>query len=352
MSSPDLTQRSQEILRAIVNLFVETGEPVGSRTLSKRAAVACSPATIRNIMSDLAEAGLLSKPHVSAGRMPTDLGYRVYVDGLMDRRGPTPEERLTIQAGYRREILQIEQLLAQASRVLSALTNQAGLVLLPSGEQLQFQHIEFIRMAERQILVVLVAKSGLVQTRIAAIEEDLLQEELDRISRYLSDEYKDLSLREIRQRVVGLMKEDRDNFDALYRRALELSQRAFVEGAEEAAETLVVEGASRVLAQPDFSGDVEKLRGLYRAFEEKSKLVQLLDRCLDSTDVAVFIGAENRIEGMDDCSLIARCLHVGGRPLGTIGVIGPKRMHYDRIISLVDWTADSLTQFIQQGEAR
>lgn len=352
MESAGLTFRSQEILRAVVNLFVETGEPVGSRTLSKRAPIACSPATIRNILSDLAEAGLLTKPHVSAGRMPTDLGYRVYVNGLMGRHEPTPEERLTIQAGYSREIRQVEQILAHASRVLSELTNQAGLVLLPGGGQLEFQHIEFIRMAERQVLVVIVAKSGLVQTRIAAIEEDLLQEELDRISRYLNDEFKDLSLREVRQKIVERMREDRDSFDQLYQRALELSRRAFIEGAEETGETLVVEGASRVLSQPDFSGDVEKLRSLYQAFEEKNKLVQLLDRCLASAEVAVFIGAENQIEGMDDCSLVARCLYVGGRPLGTIGVIGPKRMHYDRIIPLVDWTADSLAQFISHGEAR
>ena len=352
MASSDLPLRSQEILRAIVNLFVETGEPVGSRTLSKRAPLACSPATIRNIMSDLAEAGLLSKPHISAGRMPTDLGYRFYVDGLMDRHELTPEERLTIRASYNRDALQVEQILSHASRVLSELTNQAGLVLLPGGAQLEFKHIEFIRMTERQILVVIVAKSGLVQTRIAVTEEDLLQEELDRISRYLNDEFKDLSLREVRQRVIARMEEDRDNFDELYRRALELSQRAFVEGAEETGETLVVEGASRVLSQPDFSGDVEKLRSLYRAFEEKNKLVQLLDRCLSSTEIAVIIGAENKIEGMDDCSLVARCLYVGGKPLGTIGVIGPKRMRYDRIIPLVDWTADSLTQFMSQGDDR
>ena len=158
MESTDLTFRSQEILRAVVNLFVETGEPVGSRTLSKRAPIACSPATIRNILSDLAEAGLLTKPHVSAGRMPTDLGYRIYVNGLMGRHGPTAEERLTIEAGYSREIRQVEQILAHASRVLSELTNQAGLVLLPGGGQLEFQHIEFIRMAERQVLVLIVAK--------------------------------------------------------------------------------------------------------------------------------------------------------------------------------------------------
>jgi len=147
MESTDLTFRSQEILRAVVNLFVETGEPVGSRTLSKRAPIACSPATIRNILSDLAEAGLLTKPHVSAGRMPTDLGYRIYVNGLMGRHEPTAEERLTIEAGYSREIRQVEQILAHASRVLSELTNQAGLVLLPGGGQLEFQHIEFIRNA-------------------------------------------------------------------------------------------------------------------------------------------------------------------------------------------------------------
>ncbi len=346
MKSSDLTARSQEILRAVVNIYVEKGEPVGSRTVAKRSAISFSPATIRNIMSDLAEAGLLTKPHVSAGRMPTDLGYRIYVDGLMGYHEVTLEERLSMGRSYSNQAAQLEQVLTQASRILSELTNNAGLVILPGEEQLHFKHIEFIRMAERKVLAVIVSKSGMVQNRIVPTDEDLSQEELDRISRYLNEEFKDLTLRELRQRVIRRMEQDRDNFDMLYRRALELSRLAFL---EEPEETLFVEGASRVFSQPDFADDLEKLQSLYRAFEDKGKLVRILDRCLDSPMVTILIGSENALEGMADCSLVAQRYYMDDRPLGTIGIIGPKRMRYERMVSLVEWTASSVTRYLSEG---
>ncbi|HBK80943.1 MAG TPA: heat-inducible transcription repressor HrcA [Nitrospinae bacterium] len=346
----DLSTRNQEVLRAVVNTFIETGDPVGSRTLSKKIPTHLSPATIRNIMGDLAEAGFLTKPHASAGRLPTDLGYRVFVDDLMNVHEVTPEEQESIRRSYANRIVQLEQVVTQASRILSKLTHQAGIVLLPGKDQLFFRHIQFIRMSTENVLVVIVSKSGVVQNRVVPIEEDLNQEELDRISRFLNDEYGGLSLREVRSRILKRMGEERDHLDMLYRRAEELSRRAFLGDEDDVGDTLFVEGASRVFTHPDFAGDFEKLQTLYAAFEEKGKLISLLDGFLDSPDVTVLIGAENDIDGMSDCSVVARSYFLGTRPLGTIGIIGPKRMRYDRMVSLVEWTAAAVSHYISHGD--
>jgi heat-inducible transcriptional repressor len=351
MNQTALSTRDQEVLRAVVDTFVETGEPVGSRTLSKKIPTSMSPATIRNIMSDLAESGYLTKPHASAGRLPTDLGYRLFVDALMSIRPVTPEEQDTIRRSYASGLDQVEQVVVQASKVLSELTNTAGVVLLPGNDQLHFQHVQFIRMATHKVLVVIVSKSGVIQNRVVQTTENLDQEELDKISRYLNDEFTGLSLREVREKVLERMGEERDHIDLLYKRAGELSRRAFLEDDQDASEdSLFVEGASRVYSQPDFSEHYEKLQDLYRAFEEKGKIIRILDGCLNSMDVNVLIGSENDIEGMGDCSFVARPYFIGDRPLGTIGIIGPKRMQYDRMISLVEWTAKAVSTYLSYGD--
>ena len=348
MDAPELAERNREILRAILNIFVETGEPVGSRTLAKRPDLALSPATIRNIMSDLADAGFLTKPHASSGRQPTDLGYRVFVDDLMGAHTLTLEEEESIRLDRSAQAAQIEQVLARATRALSELANTAGLVLLPAGEQLRFKHINFVRMSEEKILAVIVSASGVVQNRVVPMESPLGQEELNRVSALLNEEFSGLALREVREQIIQKMAGARDDMDALYRRALALSREA-LSGDESAQESVFVEGASRVFSKPDFAADAEKLQALYRAFEEREKLVRLLDRCLESTDITILIGSESDFEEMKDCSVVAQRYYMDDRPLGSIGVIGPKRMRYDRAVSLVEWTADSVSRFLSSG---
>ena len=352
MTDTTLSARTQEVLRTVVNTFIETGEPVGSRTLSKKIPISLSPATIRNIMSDLADAGSITKPHASAGRLPTDLGYRVFVDALMNVHHITPEERESIQGSPARRMAQVEQVVTQASRILSELTNQAGIVVLPGRDQLIFQTIQFIRMSSENLLVVIVSESGVIQNRVVPAGEDLEQEELNRISSYLNEEFGGLSLREVRVRVLKRMGEERDNLDRLYKQAEELSRRTFLDDEEEGGEALFVEGASRVFTQPDFADDFDKLQNLYQAFEDKGRLIRLLDGCLNSQDITVFIGAENDIDGMNECSVVARSYSIDDRPLGTIGIIGPKRMHYDRVVSLVEWTADAVSRHISSSDYR
>ncbi len=348
MDAPELAERNREILRAIINIFVDTGEPVGSRTLAKRSDLALSPATIRNIMSDLADAGFLTKPHASSGRQPTDLGYRVFVDDLMGAHTLTLEEEESIRLDRSAQAAQIEQVLARATRALSELANTAGLVLLPAGEQLRFKHINFVRMSEEKILAVIVSASGVVQNRVVPMESPLGQEELNRVSALLNEEFSGLALREVREQIIQKMAGARDDMDALYRRALALSREA-LSGDESAQESVFVEGASRVFSKPDFAADAEKLQVLYRAFEEREKLVRLLDRCLESSDITILIGSESDFEEMKDCSVVAQRYYMDNRPLGSIGVIGPKRMRYDRAVSLVEWTADSVSRFLSSG---
>ena len=196
MDALELARRNREILRAIINIFVDTGEPVGSRTLSKHSDLALSPATIRNIMSDLADAGFLTKSHISSGRLPTDLGYRFFVDDLMDSHTLTSEEQESMRLGATAQAAQIEQVLAQATRVLSELTNTAGLVLLPAGEQLHFKHINFVKMSEEKTLAVIVSMSGVVQNRVIPMEAPISQDELNRISNLLNEEFSGVALRE------------------------------------------------------------------------------------------------------------------------------------------------------------
>jgi heat-inducible transcriptional repressor len=311
--------------------------------------ISLSPATIRNIMSDLAESGYLTKPHASAGRLPTDLGYRVFVDALMSIQPVSAEEQDSIRKSYTGSLDQVEQVVVQASKILSELTNQAGVALLPGRDVLHFQHLQLIRMTSQKVLVVIVSKSGVVQNRIVQMGDELNQEELDRISRYLNDEFAGLSIREVREKVLEQMGEERDYLDLLYKRAADLSRQTFLEDEEDpSGDSLLVEGASRVYSQPDFAEDFEKLQSLYHAFEEKGKIVRILDECLSSVDVSVLIGTENDIEGMNDCSLVTRSYAIDDRPLGTIGIIGPKRMRYDRMVSLVEWTATAVSQYLSQ----
>ncbi len=351
MDAMELTERNREILRAVIDIFVGTGEPVGSRTLSKHSRLSLSPATIRNIMSDLADAGFLTKSHASSGRLPTDLGYRVFVNDLMDSHILTREEAESLRLSPSAHASQLEQVLAQATRVLSELTNTAGLVLLPAGEQLRFKHINFVRMSEEKILAVIVCVSGMVQNRVVPVENPISQEELNHISNLLNGEFSGLALREVREQIVERMTHARDNLDILYRQALELSKEALSESEETSEDSVFVEGASRVFSQPDFAADAEKLQSLYRTFEEREKLVRLLDRCLGSSDITILIGSENDFEEMKDCSVVAQRYYMDERPLGSIGIIGPKRMRYDRAVSLVEWTADSVSKFLSSGKS-
>ncbi len=344
--SSHLTERQQEILLGVLSNFVQSVEPIGSKTLAKKYVRNLSPATIRNELAELTEMGYLQQPHTSAGRIPTDKAYRFYVNQVRDLPPLSKMEAERIQIGYFQvRPMRMDVLLERTSKLLSSLTRQASLVLLPNLSKTGFSQIRFIKVRPRLAHVVVLANNGMIQNRPIEMEEDLSQEFLDKIGRFLNEEYKGLTLREVRQRVSVQMLEHKREFDVLYREALKMSRKAFLD-APGGGDEFYVGGTNHIFDQPEFQGDVDKMRALFEAFEEKEKLIFILDRCMESDGVSVRIGFENEIEAMNDYALVVRSYGDGMQSLGTLGVVGPKRMEYPRIMALVDKMASTLSHVI------
>lgn len=343
MQGQELSARQRQILKAVIHDYITSGEPVGSRSIVRRHLYHLSAATIRNVMADLEEIGYLSQPHTSAGRIPTDQGYRFYVDSLMQRPRLSKGEEIRIEKEIRPTWGQAEELMHETSRILSNLSRYTAVVLAPKLTQNTWRRIDFVHLSRERIMVVLVADSGLVQQKVVALDEVIEQPELDRISRYLSTALGGVTLREARDRIVARMAEERDEFNQLMQRALELSNKT-LEGEEG---QLYIGGAANIAHQPEFA-DVKKMKGIFQAFEEKSKLVKILDQCLTQGGVKVIIGRESEIREMRELSLIASPYKSGDHVLGVLGIVGPKRIAYDRMMALVDFTATLLSKILTE----
>ncbi len=336
-----LEDRSEAILRTIVAEYVFSGEPVGSRTIAKREEIGLSAASIRNIMGDLTESGYITQPHVSAGRVPTDRGYRYYVDNLLARdRLNAGEERSTIESlitgGDIRDVLR------QSSAVLAGLSRQA-VVSASVAEEQTFKKIEFIKVADDRILVVLVSTSGFVQNKMIYDEDALDQETLERYSRMLNDILKDLDLRQARERIEQELARDRTAVDAMLTKALRLGHIIL---SQEAEREVFIEGQTNILDEPEFSS-IERLKALLITFEEKSKLLKILDKTLDAEGLQIFIGSEHGLGAIEICAIVAYPIRTEGSVLGSISVIGPKRMDYPKVVSLVDTTGKVVTHLMR-----
>jgi heat-inducible transcriptional repressor len=330
-----LTDRDREVLEAIITDYIQTAEPVGSRTVSKKSEIALSPATIRNVMADLEEMGFLTQPHTSAGRVPTDRAFRFYVDSILEVRKLTLVDRDRIEMGFQDEGMDKNEIMKRASSLLSLLSRQTGVILAPRFGSNIFKHIEFIKLREKTILVIIVCKSGEVQNKLIESDEHMSQDELDKYSRYLTEIMGGLNLVEAKRKILDEMKKEKVLFDKLMYRALQLSQKALE---DEGGGDLYIEGKTNILQSPEFS-DLEKMRTLLQAFEEKTKIVKLLDKALLAEGMQIFIGAENEFNEMKDCSVIAAPYSRENFTLGTLGIIGPTRMDYPGIIPIVDYTA-------------
>ena len=337
-----LAQRDRTILDAIVRDYIETAEPVGSKAISKKSDIHLSPATIRNIMSDLEDIGLITQPHVSAGRVPTETGLRFYVNSILELRPLADSEKRRIQNYLMDSSQEVEELLKTTSKMLAVVTEQAAIVSRPKSSATVFKHIEFIRMRDNLILMVLVTQAGLVQNKIIEIEDNLSQGELDRLTQYLNELLCDLTLDQLKQKVLEEMKKDKDDFDALLSKALEISKQAFQ---EESVGEVYIEGRINLMRYPEFS-QIETLRDLFRAFEEKNILIRLLEKSINAIGIQIFIGSETQIDEMGGCSVITAPYTNGEYPIGTLGVIGPTRMNYDRVIPIVDYTARVISRIL------
>ncbi|HYH98834.1 heat-inducible transcriptional repressor HrcA [Hyalangium sp.] len=344
--SEELGEREKEVLRAVVQEYITTGGPVGSQQLSRKAGFDVSSATLRNVLADLEELGFLDKPHTSAGRVPTDSGYRFYVDTLVRLKDPGPKDREIINAGLVQES-NLGDILTEASRILHSLTRHASVVLTPRPEAAVFHRVEFVRLREDRVLAVLVGPNGQVQNKVITVDFPVTSDELLKASNYLSELLHEVPLEEARERIRQEMDQEQALYNALTAKALKLGAAATALQTPE-AERVRIEGTGSFLEQPEFA-DVERMRALFKTLDEKHKLLLLLDRVQRAREMQIFIGAESEFSGPGELSVIASPYGSREQVLGTVGVIGPTRMNYQRIIPLVNFTAQVLSRVLEQS---
>ena len=344
----ELSERDQKVLEAVITDYIQSGDPVGSRTISKRSGLRVSSATIRNVMADLEELGLLYQPHTSAGRFPTKKGLRFYLDSIMQLKQLADEERALISKAYTESVGDLSAMMRHACRILSHVCNQVGVVLWPRPALTRLKHIELIRLRQGQVLTILISRSGLVQHNLVTWQGEISQEELDKYARYLNDLLRDLPIAEVRQRILAEMEDQKALFDELFARALQINKQAFQDDLVE--NDLFIEGRINLLNNPEFA-DVERMRHILTAFEDKSRIIQLLDMTLDpSRSFQIVLGSESDLEDLSEISLIAAPYRRGDSTLGVLGVIGPLRMDYSRIIPVVEFTAQLLSQQLENTD--
>lgn len=335
----NLSPREREILRDVVHSYILNGEPVSSRSVSKHVQHGLSAASIRNVMADLEELGLLCHPHTSAGRVPTRAGYRFYVESLMQRQRLSAEERRYIDERLVAAAGDAEDLMSAATHVLSNLSQQVAVVMMPKMEDTIVRAVDFVPMGGRRVLCVLVAATGFVDHVVVETEEELPREDLVRISSYLTESFSGFRLRQIRDRLLQMMSEERARVDLWFSRAMDLAHRA-VEGAQ--TQGLLVEGTSALLDRPEL-GSVEAIRRMLDTFADKAKLVRILNQCILGEGVRVLIGEDSDVTSALEFSLVATSYGLGEHPLGSLGIMGPSRMEYSRIIPLVRYLAQTVS---------
>lgn len=322
-----LDDRAKLLLRALVERYIADGQPVGSRTLSKASGLELSPATIRNVMSDLEALGLIASPHTSAGRIPTTRGYRLFVDTMLTaQREQFPAASLAPD--------QPQKVIANAANLLSNLSQFVGVVMAPRRASV-FRQIEFLRLSDRRLLVIIVAPDGDVQNRVIFPEADYSQSQLVEASNYINTHYAGLSIEQVRDRLQSEVEQLRGEIAALMQAAVKVSSEVMTEAQDE----VVIAGERNLLAVSDFSGDMGHLRRAFELFEQKAQLMRLLDVSSQAEGVRIFIGGESQVVPFDDLSIVSANYEVDGQVVGTLGVIGPTRMPYDRMIQIVDITS-------------
>ena len=339
-----LDERSKSLLKTLVERYIADGQPVGSRTLSKASGLELSPATIRNVMADLEELGLIASPHTSAGRIPTARGYRLFVDTMLTAQPASivgadlrPIETPQLQPD------QPQRVIASAAQLLSNLSSFVGVVTAPRKPSV-FHHIEFLRLGERRVLVIMVSPDGDVQNRVIFTAQDLTQPELAEASNRLNAHYAGLSLEAVRERIKSEVDALRGEIGRLMSAAVQVGTEAL----EHEEERVVISGERNLLTMQDFSNDMGSLRRLFDVFEQKTQLMRLLDVSSRAEGVRIYIGGESQVVPFEELSIVSAPYEVDGQVVGTLGVIGPTRMAYDRMIQIVDITSRMVTNALSQ----
>lgn len=339
-------ERAQHILRALVEQFIRDGQPVGSRTLSKAAGLSLSPATIRNVMADLEDFGLITSPHTSAGRVPTPKGYRFFVDTLVQLRNPAARELSKLQSQLTEDAgINSKAIAETASAALSSLTSLASLVTLPRQQQVTLRQIEFLPISKRRVLAILVINDSEVQNRILHLERDYSDSELRRAANFLNDNYAGKDISDIRNLVVDELQRTQESMNQLMIDTIAFAQRA-LPGNESAG--FIMAGETKLMGFEELS-DMEQLRQLFDAFSQQREILGLLDRSIEADGVQIFIGEESGYQLLDNCSVVTAPYRIDNEIVGVLGVIGPTRMAYERVIPIVDVTAKLMGAALNPG---
>jgi heat-inducible transcriptional repressor len=335
-----LNEREQHLLKTLIEDYIRSGQPVGSRNLARSAGLSLSAATVRNVMSDLEGLGLVTAPHTSAGRVPTVQGYRLFVDSLLNIRplkvGEIEKMRFGLNAQHN-----THGLIESASGLLSEITRMAGVVTLPRHDQVVLKQIEFLKLSEGRVLVILVTHTQEVHNRIIVPGREYSGSELIEVANYLNDKFAGLDMRQIHVRMLEELKKVQQDMNQLMLDAISLGEKIFA-GEEETADDYVLAGETSLMGYDELS-DIKRLRHLFEAFHQKRDILSILDQCITAEGVKIFIGHESGAEVLNDCSVISAPYEHNGEVVGVLGVIGPTRMAYDRVIPVVDITAKLLT---------
>lgn len=340
-----LSLRDREILRDVILTHILSAEPVSSRSVAKRGGLGLSAATIRNVMADLEDWGYLAQPHTSAGRVPTAAAYHLFIESMMSARKPSLKERRYIDDSLSGAGTGSDQMMGTASHLLTELTSQVGIVVTPALGDTVLKAIDFVPIAGRKVLCVVVSVTGFIDNKVIETEEEIPRHELIRISNELTESFGGLTLREIRERILKLMVEERVQMDRVMARTIEMARSGIPSG--EAQPGVVVDGTSTLLAMPEL-GDIQRVRRMFEAFADKARLVKILSQCMQGGGVRVLIGSDSDLTSELDFSLVATSYGVGERPMGTLGILGPTRMDYEKVIPLVHYLGETLSRALAE----
>ena len=339
-----VNERAQHFLKVLIERYIKDGEPVGSRTLAQDAGMDLSSATIRNIMANLEEVGLVASPHTSAGRVPTVNGYRMFIDSLVTLKDLNRAEIDSLKTQLVKD-QNSSSVLESASKMLSDVTHMAGVVMMPRSDHVSFLHIEFLPLSGDSVMVILVTRSGEVINRIITTKRTYSASELEQVANYINQTYSGQSLTKVRESMINEMHQARADMNRIMARAIEMTEQV-LEPAHKDADCLIA-GQTNLM---DFNelANMKKLRQLFDAFNEKHEIVHLLDGCLQADGVQIFIGEESGYQHLNKCSIVTAPYEVNNKVVGVLGVRGPKRMEYDRVIPVVDVTAKLLSSTLKQ----
>jgi len=346
----EIGDRAQHLLKVLVESYIRSGQPVGSRALARDSGLDVSAATVRNAMADLEELGMVSSPHTSAGRIPTNKGYRMFVDTLLTLKPLTDREIITLNGQFGVDGSN-QELATSVSDYLSGMTEMAGMVMIPrTAKRSSLRHIEFMPLSDHRILAILVINEKDVQNTVIKVDRQYTSAELQQAANFLNSELAGRELFDVRHRILKELRETKDGMEQMMHQAISMAEQVFDQpGSKPDCDDFVLSGQTRLMGFEELS-NIEKLRGLFEAFNEKQQILALLDQCLDGDGVQIFIGDESGYGVLDECSMVTSSYQVDGEVLGILGVIGPTRMAYERVIPIVDVTAKMVSAALAQSK--